>query len=254
MPEYPHGTPSWIELDTTDGDAARSFYGQLFEWTVADTGTVEETGGYQMFQSDGKSVAGLMAQADLPYNVWATYISVDDADEAAANVTRAGGQVVLAPMDVMEIGRMGVFSDPAGAHFGVWQAGSFAGAELVAEPGSLCWSELLCRDAEAAKRFYPEVFGWTAAPFAEVPGYTLWQIGDRPVGGLLQMTDENFPSEVPPHWSVVFAVADTDATVAKATELGGTVLSPPMDIPPGRFAVLADAQGTAFQVIKQNPM
>lgn len=253
MPEYPHGTPAWIELDTTDGAASSEFYGEMFGWTVADTGPVEETGGYQMFQLGGKSVAGLMAQADLPYSVWATYISVDDADAAADNATRAGGKVVLAPMDVMDIGRMAVLSAPDGSHFGVWEPKSFAGAELVGEAGSRCWSELWTRDSEAAERFYPEVFGWTAKAYEDVPGYTLWQIGDRPVGGLIRMSGEA-PPEFPSQWAVLFAVDDTDAAVAKVTELGGGVLVSATDIPPGRFAILADPQGTTFQVLKPNPM
>jgi predicted enzyme related to lactoylglutathione lyase len=58
------------------------------------------------------------------------------------------------------------------------------------------------------------------------------------------------PAEVPAHWLVYFGVDDTDATVAKATELGASTLVPPTDIPPGRFAVLADPDGATFAVIK----
>jgi uncharacterized protein len=55
---------------------------------------------------------------------------------------------------------------------------------------------------------------------------------------------------IPPSWGIYFAVADTDATVAKTTALGGSVMNGPMDIEPGRFAVLADPQGAYFNVIK----
>jgi predicted enzyme related to lactoylglutathione lyase len=61
---------------------------------------------------------------------------------------------------------------------------------------------------------------------------------------------EGLPEEVPAFWMTVFGTADTDATAAKADELGGQVLSPPSDIPDvGRFAVLADPQGVTFGVI-----
>lgn len=40
---------------------------------------------------------------------------------------------------------------------------------------------------------------------------------------------------------------EDDATVAKASELGATVMVPPTDIPPGRFAVLIDPDGAAFR-------
>jgi hypothetical protein len=66
--------------------------------------------------------------------------------------------------------------------------------------------------------------------------------------------DESWPAAVPAHWMVYFAVDDTDATAAKAAELGGQVSVPPTDIPPGRFAVLNDPQGAVFSVLKMNPM
>jgi predicted enzyme related to lactoylglutathione lyase len=57
--------------------------------------------------------------------------------------------------------------------------------------------------------------------------------------------------EMPPNWLVYFAVDDTDAMVARATELGAKTCAPPMDIPgTGRFAILQDPQGAAFAVIK----
>jgi hypothetical protein len=56
---------------------------------------------------------------------------------------------------------------------------------------------------------------------------------------------------MPPFWGVYFSVADTDATVAKAKELGATVLAEPMDLPGvGRMAALLDPQGAAFSIIK----
>ena len=60
----------------------------------------------------------------------------------------------------------------------------------------------------------------------------------------------DMPAEMPPSWGVYFAVADTDATVAKARELGGSVFMGPTDIEPGRFAVLADNIGAVFNVLQ----
>jgi predicted enzyme related to lactoylglutathione lyase len=156
-------------------------------------------------------------------------------------------------MDVMDIGRMAVFTDPTGAAFGIWQPKSFKGADLVNQPNSLCWNECLTRDVEAAKAFYTAVFGWapTRPTFENAPpNYIVWEVGGRPVGGMMQMTDEWFPPEVPPHWNVCFAVADADATVAKARELGGTITVEPMDMAIGRFANLIDPQGAAFSIMQ----
>ena len=69
----------------------------------------------------------------------------------------------------------------------------------------------------------------------------------------MQMTDEFFPPEVPPHWSVCFAVADCDAAVAKARTLGATITMEPMDMPIGRFAAVIDPQGASFTVMQPAP-
>ena len=257
MPDYAPGTPSWVELSSPNTDASAGFYNELMGWTTTEPGPVEETGGYRMFQQGDKNVGGLMGhmQEGQP-TAWATYISVADADETAGKVKDAGGNVVVEPMDVMDIGRMAFFADPTGAVFGIWQPKTFAGADVVNEPGSLCWNEVLTRDTDADKAFYPAVFGWNAGrpQFEGAPEtYTVWELGDRPVGGMMQMTDDYFPPEVPPHWAVCFAVDDVDATVAKAEQLGGKISAGPMDMPIGRFAGIVDPQGASFTVMQMPP-
>ncbi len=257
MPEYAPGTPSWVELSSPDPEASATFYGELMDWSATEPSPVEETGGYRMFQQDGQSVGGLMGhmQQGQP-TVWATYVSVADADQTADKVKAAGGSVMVAPMDVMDIGRMAYFTDPTGAVFGIWQPKSFAGADLVNEPNSLCWNEVLTRDAKADKAFYPTVFGWGAGRpwFEGAPeSYVVWELDGKPVGGMMQMTDEYFPPEVSPHWNVCFAVADCDAIVAKTRELGATITMEPMDMPIGRFAAVIDPQGASFSVMQPAP-
>jgi predicted enzyme related to lactoylglutathione lyase len=254
MPDYPPGTPSWVDLSSPDADGSAAFYGAIMGWSATEPGPVEETGGYRMFEQDGKRIAGLMPhmQEGQP-TAWATYISVADADETAGKVREAGGSVAVEPMDVTDIGRMAFFSDPTGAFFGVWQPKSFEGADLVNEPNSLCWNEVLTRDAETDKAFYPAVFGWTPGrpQFEGAPeSYVVWQLGDKPVGGMMQMSEPYFPPEVPPHWSVCFAVADVDAVVEQARELGATITYEPMDMPIGRFAGLVDPQGASFSIMQ----
>src|SRR5579859_4451867 len=184
MPEYAPGTPSWVDLSTPDPDASAAFYGELMSWSTIEPGPAEETGGYRMFQHDGHTVAGLMGHTEEGQpTAWATYISVVDADETAEKVTAAGGSVLMGPMDVTDVGRMAFFADPTGAAFGIWQPGTFAGAELVNQPGSLCWNDVLTRDAEADKAFYSAVFGWTAGrpSFEGAPdSYTIWEVDGRP--------------------------------------------------------------------------
>ena len=254
MPEYAPGTPSWVDLSSPDVNASAAFYRELLGWEAVEPERAEDAGGYRMFQRGGRDVAGLMGhmQEGQP-TVWMTYISVADADETAEKVRSAGGSAIVEPMDVMDIGRMAVFADPAGAVFGIWQPKAFAGAEVVNEPGSFCWNEVLTRDPEAGRAFYTSVFGWTAGrpSFEGAPeSYTVWELDGRPVGGMMDMTGPYFPPEVPPHWGVVFAVEDVDATVAKARELGATVTNEPMEMPIGRFAGLIDPQGASFTVMQ----
>ncbi len=254
MSAYPPGTPSWVELSSPDAGASAAFYRDLMGWTATEPGPQDQTGGYRMFQQDGKTVGGLMPhmQEGQP-TAWATYISVADADETGERVKAAGGAVIVEPMDVMDLGRMAFFADPGGAVFGVWQPKAFTGADLVNEPNSLCWNELLTRDVEAGRAFYPAVFGWHAGrpSFEGAPDtYTIWELDGAPVGGMMEMSDEYFPAEVPPHWSVCFAVADCDATTARARELGATVTAEPTTMAIGRFAAFVDPQGASLAVMQ----
>jgi hypothetical protein len=252
MPEftsYAPGTPSWVDHATPDIGASNAFYGSLFGWEAEDQG--EEMGHYTLLRKGGKTVAGNMpAMGEGQPSVWVTYVSVASADTAVDRAKKAGATVFVEPMDVSDIGRMAVFADPTGAAIGVWEPKTFIGAELANEAGAFAWNELNTRDLPASTAFYAEVFGWVPHDAAmEGMEYTEWQLDDKPVAGMMTMP-EMVPAEVPGYWLVYFGVDDTDATVAKATELGATALVPPTDIPPGRFAVLADPDGATFAVIR----
>jgi predicted enzyme related to lactoylglutathione lyase len=150
----------------------------------------------------------------------------------------------------MDVGRMGVFADPTGAAISVWEAGIHKGAGIVNEPGAYAWSDLMATDLETALAFYPAVFGWEVAknPSEGPPQYVEWQVAGRSIAGMMPKPP-NIPAEVPAHWGVYFAVADTDAAVGEVTRLGGTVRLPPMDIEPGRLATVADPTGAVFNVM-----
>jgi predicted enzyme related to lactoylglutathione lyase len=252
MPEfssYEAGTPSWVDHATKDLETSNAFYGALFGWEADDQG--EEMGHYTLMRKGGKTVAGNMAtMGEGQPSVWITYVSVDDADATVELAKKAGATVFVEPMDVSDIGRLAVFADPTGAAIGIWQPKSFIGAELANEAGAFAWNELNTRDLQASKAFYTEVFGWEPSD-VDMGGtsYTEWKLGDKTVAGMMSMPDM-VPAEVPAYWLIYFGVDDTDATVARASELGGHVLVPPTDIPPGRFAVLTDPDGASFAVIK----
>jgi predicted enzyme related to lactoylglutathione lyase len=249
---YVPGTPCWVDLGTPDIEGAARFYGGLFGWSVPEGESSEQTGGYRQAMLRDKPVAGvmpLMQEGQPP--AWSTYVSVEDADATAAKVREAGGMAMAEPMDVMDLGRMAIFADPAGAVFGIWQPGTFVGAGVVNEHGALSWNELNTRDPEAAKAFYGDVFGWDFEDndMGEMGTYTSLKLGDSPVGGMLNMAGRGVPEEVPAHWQVYFAVDDTDAAVDQAKQGGGSVMVEPIDIPAGRFSILTDPHGASFAVI-----
>ena len=245
---YAPGTPCWVDLAEPDVDASARFYAGLFGWQAVDQGP--DMGGYRICTLRGAAVAGLMPRQQGAPPAWITYISVADTNLAAKAVGSAGGQVLVEPIDVPGTGRMALCADPTGAVFGIWQPRPFAGAELVDEPGTVGWNELTTRETAAAIPFYQAVFGWVPDTRQSGPvSYTEWKSGGRPVAGMMPM-DDRWPDDAASHWMTYFLVDDTDATVGKASELGGTVIVPASDIPPGRFAVLADPQGATFSVIR----
>ncbi len=252
MPEFTAhrpGTFCWIELVTSDAPAALDFYSGLFGWSAIDS-----TVPYVMLLQKGKAVSALyqrsaeQAEQGLPPH-WASYVAVDDVDASLAQAAKLGGRILVESKDVFDVGRMGVLQDPSGAYLSLWQARAHIGAQLKDEHGSLCWTELMTRDTEAAERFYRKLFGWDSrlSGIGEQP-YTEFLGGDRQVAGMMP-----FPSgidDVPPHWLAYFAVDDCDASAARTLALGGGQIVPPQEIPGvGRFAVLCDPQGAVFGVV-----
>ena len=250
---YEHGVPNWVDLMTPDTERSRAFYAGLFGWEYTENPTGEDSPPYVMALKEGKPVAGMMqrseadAAAGMP-PMWSTYIAVDDIDATFAKVAPAGGQEMMPPMQVMEAGKMALLADPTGAVVGLWERGEHIGAELVNEHGAVTWNELQTPDPDAASAFYAEVLGWGTESMDMGPAgtYTVYTVGENGIGGAMKPPQPG----VPPHWSVVFATDDADATAATAQELGGTVHAEPFDMPIGRLTVIADIHGSIFQAIK----
>jgi predicted enzyme related to lactoylglutathione lyase len=241
---YAPGTPSWVDLGTPDTEAAAAFYGGLFGWTI-HLDERPEAGGYGLATLRGLNVAGVMAQMNPGPPYWAVYVAVTDADETAAKITDNGGTVAMGPMDVMDAGRMAVAQDPLGTFFGIWQARAHTGAQVVNEPGSFTWNELATADVGRSRDFYGAVFGWgTAEDEGHDPtAAAIFTAAGNVVCGAHKAGEGEFPA-----WSVWFAVDDCDASAARATELGGSVVMPPSDMDFGRGAVVADPQGAVFGI------
>ncbi|HYZ99609.1 MAG TPA: VOC family protein [Acidimicrobiales bacterium] len=279
MPErngYIPGVPCWVDTSQPDPEAAVDFYRGLFGWEFEDVMPPGSDGKYFIARLRGGDVAavGSIPEAAPPVAMWNTYVWVESADGTATKVRDAGGGVVMEPSDVMEAGRMAAFTDPEGAAFCIWQAKEHRGAQVVNEAGSLAFNGLNTRDVAGARSFYGSVFGWTTlavngAEMWTLPGYGDYLERDNPdlrrqiaeVGGPAGYEDvvasinpiPHDQPETPPHWSVTFSADDPDATAARATELGGNVIVPPLDVPWSRLTIIRDPQGATFIASKFVP-
>jgi uncharacterized protein len=244
------GTPCWVDLSVDDGEKAAAFYNGLFGWDVA-VDPDPQFGGHGNFSLNGKSVAGVSPTMEPGQpQVWATYLATDDIERSKEKVTAAGGQLLTDVIDIGGHGRMLVAMDLAGAVFGLWQSGTHTGYQLANEAGSITWNENMSNDVEANKKFYADVCG---ASFSDLGGddhvYATMDIDGRAVAGMTTLPSP----DAPPHWLVYFAVADTDAAVAKLTALDGKVLAEAFDTPQGRIAIVTDNQGAPFGLISVQP-
>lgn len=238
---YAEGVPSWVDLATSDPEAAMAFYSELLGWEI------EDGPGYHFCRVRGHAVAGINGQPPpegIP-TAWTPYMAVDDAEAVAARIAASGGRMVFAPRDVHSEGRAAWAEDPQGAVFGLWQAGDHVGATLTGEPGTMVWTELSTPDLDAAQPFYAEVFGHVWEPLdAGGVRYATFAVDGEPVGGALEETPGS--SAI---WTPTFGVADTDEAVAVGARLGADTIAGPADSPYGRYAAFRDAQGAFFSVI-----
>jgi predicted enzyme related to lactoylglutathione lyase len=246
----PKSLPCWLDLGSSDTDKSAAFYGGLFGWTAESAG--EDFGGYITFSLDGVQVAGCMKNdGSMGPDGWSTYLATDDIAKLAESATANGGQVVAEPMAVGDLGQMAFVTDPTGGFIGAWQPGEHKGFLVHNEPNAPGWFELHTRDFDGALAFYREVFGCDIDVVNDTPEfrYAVVMANGLQWAGIMDAT-AFLPDGVPAHWSVYIEVADADATVAKAQELGGSVVQPAEDTPYGRLATLTDTTGASFKLVQ----
>ncbi len=153
-------------------------------------------------------------------------------------------------MQVMELGSMAVFADSGGAGIGAWQPGLHKGFAIVGETGSPAWFELHTREYDGSVGFYRDVFGWDTHVMSDTGDfrYTTLGEGDAASAGIMDAS-AHLPEGVPSNWQIYFSVDDTDASLVKIVELGGTILQPAQDSPFGRLAQASDPTGAMFKLV-----
>ncbi|HJR40931.1 MAG TPA: VOC family protein [Gemmatimonadaceae bacterium] len=228
----------WYELSTTDPAGAKRFYPEVIGWA-----TQEYEGGmipYSFWMMDGRMIGGLM---ELPQEArdrgvpphWMPYIGTPDVDATAAQAQKLGGQVVVAPMDIPDIGRFAVLKDPQGAAFSIFKPGEGPDKPIgPPQTGDFSWHELLTTDYQAAFKFYSTLFGWVKTSEMDMgPAGTYLMYGksaDVPLGGMFNKTPD---MPFPPNWTLYVRVPSIKKAVERARKLGANVLIEEMEVPGG---------------------
>jgi predicted enzyme related to lactoylglutathione lyase len=244
------GSFCWIELATTDRNAAKNFYSSLFGWTAEDNPMGPDMV-YTMFRLGGKDAAGAYAlmKEQISHHVpphWMLYVMADNADTSNAKAVKAGAQQIVPPSDIPSIGRFAVIQDPTGVFISIFQPAPQRGMTALGDVGTLCWADLNTPDPEKASRFYSDWLGWTFETGKD--GYRHIINGtshEDMIGGI--PPHMHAPPGTPAHWMSYFHVADCKASAARAAELGAsTLMSADVIKDVGVSGVLADPQGAVF--------
>jgi uncharacterized protein len=256
MPEVDKHKPGafcWIELSSTDQNAAKTFYTSLFGWESQDF-PIGPDDVYTMFALKSRVCAAVFQQREdenamgIPSH-WNLYIGVESADDAARRAVELGGKVLAPAFDVDVHGRMAVLQDPTGAVFSVWQPKQHIGIGIKDEPNSLCWADLNSPDPQAAGAFYSKLFSWELDPGQDNSGYLHIKNAGDYIGGILPLSQQT--PNAPPHWMIYLQVSDCDAATAKAKGLGARVYMEPMTLEKvGRFSVIADPTGAVSSLFE----
>ena len=108
------------ELNTTDVDKAKAFYGKLFDWKMEDMPT--PAGAYTMIKVGEGTGGGMMKQL-IPGagSAWMPYVLVDDIAAATNKAKSLGAKVMKDKTEVPEMGWFSIITDPTGALVGLWQ-------------------------------------------------------------------------------------------------------------------------------------
>jgi predicted enzyme related to lactoylglutathione lyase len=245
----------WIELATSDWNAAKSFYTELFGWTVREVPTGPKTI-YSLLELQGRIAAGAFAispgesAAGVPPH-WHLYVAVASADEAAKKTAELGGKVLEGPFDVGDRGRAVLIQDPTGAYLSLWEAKQRSGIGVTGEPGAFCWADLNTPGQARAKTFYEGLFGWKLTPGqGKESGYLHIVNGENYIGGIPPAHPGS--EKEPPHWLIYFAVSDVDQAVESGKGMKASIRLRPTDFEGvGRIAIVADPQGAVLALFRE---
>ena len=242
----------WHNLVTSDGEAARKFYGQLFGWEFE----VKDDGVYSVIRYQGRNLGGILDTSKqgkaAKRGHWLSAMSVSNLDASLAAVDEAGGKQLEAPIDVSGVGRVVTVEDADGAVLHL--LASSKGDPPDAEPGvhTWLWHELLANHADRAVEFYKTAFGYRIEALKKKPDSeyrVLWSSGDARAGVM-----ENPFEKTRSAWIPYLRVEDPAALAQRVPELGGrVVLEPRPDVRDGTLALVVDPSGAPVALQQWSP-
>lgn len=242
--------PNWIDLAAATPSTAYSFYGELFGWEFPPQ--QPQAGGWRPAMLDGQYAAGVSPRpSELPASFWTVFFGTDDIEAAFARAVEFGATPMMTPMPIVIDGTLqstiGVLADPAGALFGLAQQGANPGITATG-PGTAVWFELASTDVPTARQFYSRLLVAELVADNQAPmDYQILRGAAGDIAGTMPAS-EGMPSA----WNVYFQTDDVEASLAKVTASGGSVLmTESMHV--GRIAVAADPEGATFCLITPIP-
>ncbi len=110
-----------VELNTTDVEKAKAFYGKLFDWTLEDV-AMGGTDTYTLIKAGSGTGGGIMKHP-MPGapSAWLAYVGVDDIKAATAKARELGASIIRDSHEVPGVGWLSIFTDPTGAVLALWQ-------------------------------------------------------------------------------------------------------------------------------------
>ena len=246
----------WFDYVCSDLAKAQAFFGALFGWTTIEA----SQGGYTMIANRGRPIGGYQNTAALhgahmqhAHAHWIAFLQIERMHDTIAQLTARGGTVEKPPFAVGQMGTEALVRDPLGGGFALWEPapGMAATGDYANVDGAWVWTELYTQDPDTALAFYEPIGGFTHSTMqtpAGQPGpvrYEILESSGKGRAGIMKLPN------VPQMWMPYVQVADVDATVAKAKELGASSPMPAETVPGvGRIAAVMDPFGGAVGLLR----
>ena len=238
---YSPGKFVWHDLLTSDVTTAKTFYGQLLDWTF------EQRGRYTIVKLNDKRIGGILdiQPKSLEHHAarWIASLSVPDVDLAIGVVLTNGGKIHKGPEQIGDRGRVALVSDPHGAQLLLIHTENGDPSDGPIEEGSWLWHELWTNNPNDSANFYKELAGYSE--IENLDSYLILKADEQWRAGIRNL----FNKALEQRWVPVIKVNDVKVISTLAKQLGGRVIIEPEN--PDfidQVALLADPSGALFMI------